>query len=284
MARSKLFLRHRYCQRWLEKEWLSCPDGDYRLSTTSMFRTLILLVFPGSSFLVWCGDKEDNNFEEDFFASELSDGESDKETSVWDSQIIVQRHRSRNPLSASTSSPRHSYRVPSTSSPTTIRASTRHHTPPSPSSSTLRVPTTTTFHLPSASSSSSTSASLRVPSLLSAPPSPLEQEREEDLLGERKKKDGVFSKMRKTYEIPYVKMVVHSIVYCFFLLIMFLSCLSPGSFGTFMVVDLIVLAWILGKSLEEMYQYLEDKDLYLHDFWNGVCPLLFCFNVVYLVL
>ena len=76
------------------------------------------------------------------------------------------------------------------------------------------------------------------------------------------------------FQIPFIKIIIHSAAFFFFLLLLLSSCLTPPS-PSFAPVDLLVMLWVFGKSVEELTQYLEEMDLYLEDFWNMVCVRVF---------
>jgi hypothetical protein len=83
------------------------------------------------------------------------------------------------------------------------------------------------------------------------------------------------------YRIPFVKILLHSCSFFFFLLFMLTSCMSDLS-PNFTYIDMIVMLWVFGKSVEELTQYFEEMDLYLEDFWNLVCDKFF-FKEVWLL-
>ena len=78
------------------------------------------------------------------------------------------------------------------------------------------------------------------------------------------------------YEIPYVKMCFHTFVYLFFLVCVFVSCVVPGG-SVITWLDVLVMFWIFGKTLEEALQFYEEQDLYFQDFWNQVRFFFFFF-------
>lgn len=179
LANAKEFLGHKYCQRWLEKEWITSPSGDYTLQSKSIPSAVVTIVG---------------------FGSNLKKTEDEAESELREKRNFRKSDRM-------------------TASP--------HPSPPR--------------------------------------------------VGKRVRLLRSFASFFDAYQIPFVKIILHSFTFFAFLILLLISCMSPPS-PTLTFIDMMVMLWVFGKSIEEVTQYIEEMDLYLEDFWNIVSVFFLYFG------